>query len=141
MNDNNDSSATATGTQKSKRFSSIVWIFVLWFLVRLIAEIDGISWKRAFWGVSNMFGVIPATALLILAVVVPSRNIQKIFRWGAFLVALGSFFGGIAIHEQVKDDKQTDSLLEIFQIIFAASVLLIALVRMWLLRKREIDNG
>ena len=47
--------------EKSKWLSSLVWIVVLWLFVRLIAEMDGISWKRAFWGVPVIFGVFPST--------------------------------------------------------------------------------
>ncbi len=72
--------------RKSKRLSSFVWILVLWAFVYLISGLDGISWKRAFAGVALDFGLWPVTALLLLAIFFPNREIEIIFRWSAFLI-------------------------------------------------------
>ena len=75
---------------KSKRLSSLIWIFVLWGFVRLIAGMDGISWTRAFWITAHLLGALPASLLLFCALVFPLRH-QSTFRWAA----LGAIFLGI----------------------------------------------
>jgi hypothetical protein len=76
---------------KSKRLSSLVWILVLWGFVRLVSEMDGISWERAFPDASIIFGLYPATLFLVLAIVSPVRLYQRALRWTALISVLGSF--------------------------------------------------
>ncbi len=52
---------------KSKRLSSFIWILVLWVIVRLISELDHISWRRSFSTDAVIFGLWPATLFLVLA--------------------------------------------------------------------------
>jgi hypothetical protein len=75
---------------KSKRLSSFIWILVLWGFVRLIAGMDGISWTRVFWITAHLLGALPASLLLLCAVVFPLRY-QTMLRWAS----LGAFFLGI----------------------------------------------
>jgi hypothetical protein len=87
---------------KSKRLSSLIWIFVLWGGVRACSEMDGISWERAFWVEASFWGSIPATILLCCALVCPLRY-QKSFRWGALGAVFFGFgqamFMGVYFHE------------------------------------------
>lgn len=74
---------------KSKRLSSLIWMLVLWLGVRGCSEMDGISWKRAFWVAASLWGAIPASVLLLCALLFPLRY-QSVLRWAAF----GAFFYG-----------------------------------------------
>lgn len=50
---------TTQETPKSKRLSSLIWIFILWGGVRACFDMDGISWTRAFWVTARLWGAIP----------------------------------------------------------------------------------
>ena len=76
---------------KSKRLSSLIWILVLWGFVRLISELDHISWKRSFPTDAVIFGLWPATLFLVLAVMPRTNRYVSLLRWAAFLAVLGSF--------------------------------------------------
>ena len=83
---------TAVTTQenpKSKRLNSLIWIFILWGGVRACAEMDGISWTRGFWVAASLWGAIPASVLLLCALIFPLRH-QSTLRWAA----LCAFFYG-----------------------------------------------
>lgn len=97
-------------TPKSKRLSSFIWILVMWGLVRLVSEMDGLSWKRAFDGVSVMLGLWPATFFLGLSLLPYTRTYQTTFRWSAFAVVLGSFFGELVIFQTLRNDGKTDDV-------------------------------
>lgn len=122
---------------KSKRFSSMVWIAVLWIFVRLIAEMDGLSWKRSFWALPTLFGIFPATFFLTLAVAISNRDLQKLFRWFALLTVLGSFFGAIALISHYKSEKNSAIILQIIQASFSATVVLAVLIWRWILNRRK----
>lgn len=91
MNDTTTREATPAKAHKSKRLSSLVWIVVLWGFVRLIAEMDGISWKRAWNGLAGDFGLYPATSLLLLAIVIDASPQRKLVRLMALVVVVASF--------------------------------------------------
>ncbi len=88
---------------KSKRLSSMIWILVLWGFVRLIAEMDGISWTRAFNGISIWLGLWPATCLLFLAILPQVHRYQSLFRRAALFMVIGSFISGVALAQTVGD--------------------------------------
>ncbi|WP_408593500.1 hypothetical protein [Limnohabitans sp.] len=105
---------TAGTTQenpKSKRLSSLIWILVLWAFVRLLAGMDGISWTRAFDGISIWFGLWPSTCLLLLATLPQVIRYQSLFRKAALLMVIGSFVVGIVLI-QVVGDTQKIQLIE-----------------------------
>jgi hypothetical protein len=89
MNAEINREVTTREPPKSKRLSSLIWILVLWGGVRGCAEMDGISWERAFWSIASLWGAIPASLLLLCALFFPLRY-QSTFRWAAF----GSFIYG-----------------------------------------------
>lgn len=76
---------------KSKRLSSFIWILVLWGSVRLISELDHISWKRSFSTDAVIFGLWPATLFVALAVTPWMKRYESLFRWAALFAVLGSF--------------------------------------------------
>jgi hypothetical protein len=83
---------------KSKRLSSMIWILVLWGFVRLISEMGGTGWEKAFDGMAHVLGLWPSTALLLMGIAAPSRKYQSIFRLGSLLaVTLGLVFGVIVV--------------------------------------------
>ena len=90
MNDDTSKAVEPQRKPKSKRLSSFIWILVLWCFVRLIAEMDGISWRRAFPTGIIVFGLWPATLFLGLSIFVPVRSYQTIFRWSALGSVLSS---------------------------------------------------
>lgn len=116
---NTEAQSTQTETvqpqPKSKRLSSLIWIGVLWGLVRLVAGMDGISWTRAFDTVGTMLGLWPATVLLGIAAAFPYGNYQSKLRLMAFLVVLGSFFLNLVIFEFIKENERADALLVAIQ--------------------------
>jgi hypothetical protein len=85
---------------KSKRLSSSIWILVLWGFVRLISELDHISWERSFSTDAVIFGLWPATLFLVLAVIPWMKRYESLFRWAALFVASGSFFFLFFFHLQ-----------------------------------------
>lgn len=91
---------------KSKRLSSFIWILVLWGFVRLIAGMDGLSWTRAFSGISIWFGLWPATCLLFLAILPQAHKHQLLFRRSAFFMVIGSFISGVALAQTVGDIQE-----------------------------------
>ena len=90
MNTETKPEATTENLPRPKRLSSLIWILVLWGGVRSCAEMDGISWTRAFWVTASLWGAIPASALLLCALVFPLRY-QSIFRWAALGAVLYGF--------------------------------------------------
>lgn len=94
---------TTQEPHQSKRLSSFIWILVLWGFVRLIAGMDGISWTRAFNGISMWFGLWPATCLLFLAILPQLHRYQSLFRRSAFFMVIGSFISGVALAQTVGD--------------------------------------
>ena len=76
---------------KSKRLSSLIWIFILWGGVRACSEMDGISWTRAFWVTASLWGAIPVSVLLFCALLFPLQH-QSTLRWAA----IGAFFYGFS---------------------------------------------
>lgn len=130
-----ENEATKPIIWKSKRFSSIVWIVVLWIFVRLIAEMDGLSWKRSFWALPTLFGIFPGTFFLTLAIAVSNRDLQKLFRWFALLAVLGSFFGAIALISHYKSEKNSEVILQIIQASFSVTVVLAVLIWRWILNR------
>jgi hypothetical protein len=92
MNTETNPEATAKKPPKSKRLSSLIWILVLWGGVRSCAEMDGVSWERAFPSGIVIFGLWPATLFLGLSAIVPILLYQAILRSAALIAVLGSFF-------------------------------------------------
>jgi hypothetical protein len=82
---------TAKEQPKSKRLSSFIWIFGLWGFIRLISELDHISWKRSFPTDVVIFGLWPATLFLVLAATPWARRYESLLRWAALVAVLGSF--------------------------------------------------
>lgn len=126
--------------EKSKWLSSLVWIVVLWLFVRLIAEMDGISWKRAFWGVPVIFGIFPSTFFLLLAAFVSNYSLQKLFRWAALLVIPWSLVGTSAIILNFKNLEETNYLTALFQIISLLGVLGLAAVVRRASQRKEVND-
>lgn len=85
---------------KSKRLSSLIWILVLWGFVRLISELDHISWERSFSTDAVIFGLWPATLFLVLAVAPWMKRYESLFRWAALFVVSSSFSFLFFFHEQ-----------------------------------------
>jgi hypothetical protein len=106
MNTETQNEVVTKELPKSKRLSSFIWILMLWGFVRLIAGMDGISWTRSLWVPIALVGAIPATLLLICALVFPIRY-QLFFRWTAAIATplslLGAFF--------VKDDNPESQMI------------------------------
>jgi hypothetical protein len=127
--------------EKSKWLSSFVWIVVLWLFVRLIAELDGISWTRAYWSIALNFGALPATFFLFLSIGFFGFGCSKFFRWAALLTVVGSFVGSLVIYGILKNGKETDFLIMLFQVGISILVVLVALLRNWWVRKSEVTNG
>jgi hypothetical protein len=92
MSDNTTIETKPAQGQKSKRLSSFIWILVMWAALRLVAELDHISWERVFWGWAKFLLAYP-TAFLLLSIWCPSRRWEKYFRWNALLVVLVSIVG------------------------------------------------
>lgn len=76
---------------KSKRLSSLICIAALWIFVRLIAELDHISWERSFSTDAVIFGLWPASLFFVLAFISFNPTYQTIFQWAAFFSIFGSF--------------------------------------------------
>ena len=127
--------------EKSKWLSSLVWIVVLWLFVRLIAVMDGFSWKRAFWSISLSFGALPATFFLLLATGFSRFGFSKFFRWTALSMVVGSFVGGFVIYGIFKNGEGTDSVIMLFQLIVSIFVVLGVIVRNWWIHKNGANNG
>lgn len=103
MNTETQNEVVTKEPSKSKRLSSFIWILVLWGFVRLIAGMDGISWTRAFNGISMWLGLWPATCLLVLAILPQVHRYQSLFRRAAFFMVIGSFISGVALAQTVGD--------------------------------------
>ncbi len=97
MNAETQSEVVIKEQPKSKRLSSLIWILVLWAFVRLLAGMDGISWTRAFDGISIWLGLWPSTCLLLLATLPRVIRYQSLFRKAALFMVIGSFIGGIVL--------------------------------------------
>jgi hypothetical protein len=116
---------------KSKRLSSFVWIVVLWGFVRLISEMDGISWERAFPIAVILFGLWPATLFLGLSIFVPYCFYQTIFRWAAFGSVISSLTTVFFI------DSQSSAVTQIItQQRILVLVLLVGVAIHWLINRR-----
>lgn len=102
---------TVSQQSRSKRLSSFIWILVLWVFVRLIAGMDGISWTRAFDGISIWLGLWPSTCLLLLATLPQAIRYQSLFRKAALFMVIGSFIIGIVLI-QVVENIQKIHLIE-----------------------------
>jgi len=122
MNDESKIQQTTQQQPKSKRLSSLIWIFVLWGGVRACSEMDGISWERAFWSAASFLGSIPATILLCCALVCPLRY-QKSFRWGA----LGAVFYAFS-ETMIFSENTTPAETDFF---FTRQLIYPALVMAW----------
>ncbi len=85
---------------KSKRLSSFIWILVLWVIVRLISELDHISWRRSFATDAVIFGLWPATLFLVLALTPWMKRYESLFRWTALFAVSGSFSFLFFFHQQ-----------------------------------------
>ena len=81
---------------KSKRLSSLIWIFILWGGVRACSEMHGVSWTRAFWIEASSWGAIPASVLLFCALLSPLRH-QSTLRWAALGAVLLGFVGALIL--------------------------------------------
>lgn len=138
MSDQENMKTKPVLAQKSKRLSSLVWILVMWALVRMISEMDGISWKRAFDGVSVMLGLWPATYFLGVSVLPYVRAYQAIFRWSAFVVVLGSFIGEMLIFRALENEGEAENIIAAAH--RAAMILVTAGVAIhWKLKKTKND--
>lgn len=138
MSDQENTKTKPVPAQKSKRLSSLIWILVMWALVRLISEMDGLSWKRAFDGVSVMLGLWPATFFLGMSALPFVRAYQAIFRWSAFAVVLGSFFGEMLIFQALGNEGETENIIAAVH--WAAMILVTAGVAVhWKLKKTKND--
>jgi len=102
MNDESKIQQTTQQQPKSKRLSSLIWIFVLWGGVRLFSELHPISWTQVFWHTATSFGLIPASILLALSIFSKNYQIQTIFRWSAAFIFIGITCLGVAISEFFK---------------------------------------
>lgn len=140
MSEAEKSPSATVKPEKSKWLSSLVWIVVLWLFVRLIAEMDGISWKRAFWSISVSFGALPATFFLLLATGFARFDFSFFFRWVALSMVIGSFVGGFAIYGIFKKGEETDSVIMLFQLIVSIFVVLGVAARNWWVNKNEASN-
>jgi hypothetical protein len=117
---------------KSKRLISLIWILVLWGFVRLVAELDGINWLRAFPTGVVIFGLWPATLFLGLAIVVRLSSYQSVFRWAAFVVVLSSFFTVFFFNSQEQAISQI-----VFQQRALVLLLLIGIAIHWAIKGDE----
>lgn len=122
--------------EKSKWLSSLVWIVVLWLFVRLIAEMGGISWTRAYWSIALNFGALPATLFLLLSIGFSGFGFSGFFRWAALLMVVGNFFGGLVIYGILKNGKETDFLIMLFQVAISIFVVLGAVLRNWCMQRK-----
>ena len=77
---------------KSTRLSSLIWILILWLFVYLISCLGGTGASRMFGSVSKIFGLFPASVLLLFAASTSSQIFQAMLRWMALVVFLSSFF-------------------------------------------------
>lgn len=125
MNDTTTKEATPARAHKSKRFSSLVWIVVLWSFVRLIAEMDGISWKRGFENIVYMFGVLPASLFLLISILPYFSASQALLRWGAFLAVFGNFFPALWIYMELQESSKALAFMAVYQLSLIVVVLVI----------------
>lgn len=117
---------------KSKRLSSLVWIVVLWGFVRLIAEMDGISWERAFPIGITVFGLWPATLFLGLSICAPVFVYQTVLRWAALVAVLSSFFTVLFF------DSQSKAMIQvILQQRILVTLVLIGVTIHWVTKGRD----
>ena len=79
--------------QKSKRLSSFIWIVVMWAALRLVAELNPISWERGFWRGAFFLLAYP-TFFLLLSIAMRSFKLQKLLRWSAFSMFFGTLIAG-----------------------------------------------
>lgn len=91
MNDDTSKAVEQQRKPKSKRLSSFIWILVLWGFVRLIAEMDGISWRRAWDGLAMDFGLYPASFLLVLGILLDGSPQRSFIRYTALAFVIASF--------------------------------------------------
>ena len=124
MNTETQNEVVTKEPPKSKRLSSFVWIFVLWGFVRLIAGMDGISWTRAFNGISIWLGLWPATCLLFLAILPLAHKYQSLFRRAAFFMVIGSFISGVVLTQMVGDVQKIHLIASYAQCLALALVIL-----------------
>lgn len=120
------SEETAARPQKSKRLSSLVWIAVLWGFVRLIAEMDGISWTWGFENVVYMFGVLPATLFLFISVWPFFTASQALLRWAALLAVIGNSFLALWIFAELNDSLIVATFMAVYQLSLTVVVLAIS---------------
>ena len=92
MNELGDA-AVDEGSQRvtwRNRMASMACIGLVWLMVRLVAELNGTGWERAFWSVSVNFGAYVATLSLAFAFVARSRRDQAWHRGMSFVSVLFS---------------------------------------------------
>ena len=118
---------------KSKRLSSLIWIGAIWLLVRLIAELDGISWTRSFWSGATWLGAIPATYFLLISIFFSDRSLTKVLRWTALICAVSSFTGLFVIPSYTGDERSAIPVLRSLQL--ALSITISIGVSVWYVMK------
>ena len=126
---------TAQAQPKSKRLSSFVWILVLWGGVRLIAGMSGTGWEKAFDGIANVLGLWPSTALLLIAVVVPTRKYQSIFRFASLLTAALGLACGVIVVTTTHSQKIANECISYLHLTLVLATVLFA-VFIWIKESR-----
>jgi hypothetical protein len=119
---------------KSKRLSSLIWILVMWGFVRLISEMDGISWERAFPSMSMIFGLYPAIFLLLSAVIIDRSPYRDVLRMMALLVVFGSLTSVFFLSGDVAETRQWFTAIQ-WVIVGCTAVYICGIY--WIARKRN----
>lgn len=88
MNELGDA-AVDEGSQRvtwRNRMVSMACIGLVWLMVRLVAELNGTGWERAFWNMAIFLGAYPSMFSLVLAAFSQNRSDQTWHRRSSFWI-------------------------------------------------------